>query len=361
MIVFVVDINPKIGAGHIMRCLALAQAARNNGVHSVFICAENNIQYAEKILQADFLLAGYPLQNTDQPPQQGLGELLAKHLVKSEHNFVFLDGYHYSAQFKQDLQQSCQQLAATLVQIDDNADCPPYLADYIVNPSVTSQTVPDYSNWLAMDKIIAGDEFRLLRQEFAEQPLIAAKERQDIVITMGGTDPLELTWPVIQACEKSFAESQQITVVIGQNYPHAEQLKAQINQLPEYINYVYAPENMAALFASAKFVISAAGSAQFELFSMQTPAILLVVADNQARNTLVAKQQGWVELLDCRDGLPDDELVWLINNMCNGDWLVKYQRILELQQGLSKPIAKGAENVLVQLFALNSSAKQEVE
>ncbi|WP_440903922.1 UDP-2,4-diacetamido-2,4,6-trideoxy-beta-L-altropyranose hydrolase [Catenovulum sp. SX2] len=351
MIVFVVDINPKIGAGHFMRCLALAQAAKNQQIDCVFICAESNIQYAEKILQADFLLAGYPSQKTELQPQQGLDELLAKYLDESSHKVVFLDGYHYAADFKQQLQQSCQQLAATLVQIDDNADCPPYLADYIVNPSVNLQTVPDYSNWLAMDKVIAGDEFRLLRQEFSEQALVAVDGRQGIVITLGGTDPLELTWPVIQACEKSLEQSQQISVVIGQNYPHAEQLKAQINQLPAHINYVYAPENMAALLASAKFVISAAGSAQFELFAMQTPAILLVVADNQVRNTEVAKKQGWVELLDCRDGLPGDELVCLISNMCNGDWLVKYQRILELQQELSKPIARGAENVLVWLLS----------
>ncbi|EWH09473.1 spore coat polysaccharide biosynthesis protein glycosyltransferase-like protein [Catenovulum agarivorans DS-2] len=349
MIVFVVDINPKIGAGHFMRCLALAQAAKKQRIDCVFICAENNIQFAEKMLQAEFLLAAYPLPKTERQAGDNLHKVLAKYLAKSAHNFVFLDGYHYAADFKQRLQQSCKQLAATLVQIDDNADCPPYLADYIVNPSVNSQTVPDYSNWLAMDKIIAGDEFRLLRQEFAEQSLVAANKRQGVVITMGGTDPLELTWLVVKACEKSLEKPQPITVVIGQNYPHAEQLKTQINQLPEHINYVYAPENMAALFASAKFVISAAGSAQFELFSMQTPAILLVVADNQVRNTEVAKKQGWVELLDCRDGLPDDELVWLINNMCNGDWLVKYQRILDLQQGLSKPIAKGAENVLVRL------------
>ena len=52
--------------------------------------------------------------------------------------------------------------------------------------------------------------------------------------------------------------------------------------------------------------VSAAGSSQFELACAGSPAILLVVADNQLDASLQAVQQGWCDVIDMRESKSHD-------------------------------------------------------
>ena len=42
VIIFRADGNPQIGSGHIMRCLSIADAAREQGIENCFLTAEED-------------------------------------------------------------------------------------------------------------------------------------------------------------------------------------------------------------------------------------------------------------------------------------------------------------------------------
>lgn len=345
-IVFQADASPAIGMGHLMRCIALAQAFIKNGAEVVFLVDSHTHEIAQSLPAFTFNQIEFDHQATTESGVDYLLKLMASHHILPD--LFILDGYHYSLLYREQLKSSLVKMNASLAIIDDNGGEKAgdlIHADIIINPTCLQNEPPDYASIAPFSRVLAGEKFRLLRQEFSEQPIIAYENRQGIVLTMGGTDPLNYSQYCLKVLQGMRLE-QPIRVLISKGFKYKTQLIKQIDCLPKNFSYVEQADNIAEIFANAKLVISAAGGTQFELYAMQTPAILLVSFDNQWRNSQAAKQQGWAEVLDCRQQIDFAQLKNAFTLIFDTAARQTMHKVMHSSQ------ANGAENVSQALLLL---------
>ena len=197
------DANVQIGTGHIMRCLALAQAWQDRGGKVTFIsrCESKKIQ--ERISDEGFDLLSlekpYPHPSDLVQTLRALSTIQQQPTIK---NWLVADGYHFDSMY----QKKIKEAGHKLLWIDDYGHTDHYYADIVLNQNVSAEEC-FYKKRETSTRLLLGTHYVLLRREFIqwqgwerEDPSIARK----VLITMGGSDPDNVTLKVIQALKKVF-------------------------------------------------------------------------------------------------------------------------------------------------------------
>ena len=112
MLVFRADGNANIGSGHVMRCLSIADAARDMGEESVFITASNDMETVISSRNYKNIIL-----NTNYKDIESENILSALNAYCSP--IVFVDSYYVSAQYLEKLWSYCNMHGGKLVYIDD--------------------------------------------------------------------------------------------------------------------------------------------------------------------------------------------------------------------------------------------------
>ncbi|MBV6624167.1 MAG: UDP-2,4-diacetamido-2,4,6-trideoxy-beta-L-altropyranose hydrolase [Rivularia sp. (in: Bacteria)] len=281
------DASTKIGTGHLMRCLALAQAWQDNQGQAVFFMA-SSVPAIEKRLQSE----GMKVIHTSVI--QGSSED-AVETVNIAHNlnaeWVVVDGYHFGSEYQKLIKES----GLHLLFIDDYGHANHYYADLVLNQNIHAHENL-YFNKESYTQLLLGTDYTLLRREFwqwrgwkRETPSVANK----ILVTLGGADPDNVTSKVIQGLQLVEGEELEVVVVVGGSNPHYEQLKTATKQSSFPIRLERNVTNMPELMAWADVAIASAGSTSWELAFMGLPSLVLILADNQRD---IAQKLGEIEV-----------------------------------------------------------------
>jgi UDP-2,4-diacetamido-2,4,6-trideoxy-beta-L-altropyranose hydrolase len=268
------DASAQIGAGHLMRCLALAQAWKDTGGQVAFITACQSESLLQRLKEE-----GFDIHLLARPyPDAGDWEYTKNILAAYPNAWVVLDGYHFDEVY----QQQVKELGHQLLVIDDMAHLKHYYADIILNQNLHAEQL-QYS-CEPYTRLLLGTRYVLLRREFLawkdckrEVPEVARR----VLVTFGGSDPENHTLKVIQALQRVDVPGLEATVVIGADNPHADELEAAARQSRIPIQLVHDAQNMPELMAWADVAVSSAGSTVWELLFLGTPTLALILADNQ--------------------------------------------------------------------------------
>lgn len=286
-----VDASTQMGTGHLMRCLALAQAWKDAGGRVVFITVCQSEELLQRLREENFNI--HILAHLQ--PHAGDWDY-AKHILAAYPGaWVVLDGYHFDETY----QQQVKKAGYRLLVIDDMAHLKHYYADIVLNQNLHAEQLQYPCE--PHTRLLLGTRYVLLRREF-----LAWKEwRRDIpevarrvLVTLGGADPENHTLGVIQALQRVDVPRLEATVIIGESNPHTDVLEATTRQSHIPIRLVYNAENMPELMAWADVAISGAGSTVWELAFMGLPMLLAVIADNQAANGELLRHKGGAVILD---------------------------------------------------------------
>jgi UDP-2,4-diacetamido-2,4,6-trideoxy-beta-L-altropyranose hydrolase len=274
-LVFRVNASIPIGTGHVMRCLALAQAWQDAGGQP-FFAMSTEAQALKSRLQSE----GMEVINLSV--QMGSAEdaketaTLAQHLGAT---WVVVDGYHFGAEY----QKIIKNFGLNLLFFDDYGHAAHYYSDIVLNQNI-SASESLYANREPYTQLLLGTRYALLRREFwqwrvwrREMPTQARK----ILVTLGGSDPDNVTLNVVQALQQVGIEGLEAVVVVGGSNPHYEQLQLAVAESGFPIRLERNVTNMPELMAWADVAITGGGSTTWELAFMGLPSIILVVADNQ--------------------------------------------------------------------------------
>ncbi len=299
-LLFRVDASTRMGTGHVMRCLALAQAWQDDGKQAIFVMATE-----ASALETRLRSENIEIEHLSVIP--GSVEDAKKTICFAQHietNWVVLDGYHFDAKYQETLKEA----ELKLLYIDDCGYANHYYADIILNQNICADENL-YLNREPYTQLLLGTRYALLRREFLqwrgwqrETPSVARK----VLVTLGGSDPDNATLKVIQALKQVDIENLEAMVVVGGSNPHYEKLSAAIRESPFPISLKRNVTNMPELMAWADIAIAAGGSTSWELAFMGLPSIVLVLADNQKEivNKLsklsAALNLGWHKDADCK-------------------------------------------------------------
>jgi UDP-2,4-diacetamido-2,4,6-trideoxy-beta-L-altropyranose hydrolase len=274
------DADTQIGSGHLMRCLALAQAWKELGGIVTFISACESESLKVRVSSEGFELI--PIEKPYPDPDDLNSTLEVRsamsHELSNTSPWLVLDGYHFTS----DYQKTIREKGYKLMVIDDMAHLDHYHANILLNQNIHASGL-NYSCDRDTVKLL-GCDYILFRSEFLKyqgwKREIPGKAKK-ILVTMGGSDPDNVTLKVIRALNSLSEPHLEVKIVVGPANPNIDSLEKELSISPSSFQLLPKVGNMPELMAWADMAVSAGGSTCWELAFMGLPAILIVTGDNQ--------------------------------------------------------------------------------
>ena len=269
------DASSGMGTGHVMRCLALAQAWQDTGGQAVFAMAESTEAIRVRLASESCnvgSISSAPASSGDI--QQTIG--IAR---ERDCEWIVVDGYQFGEEYQRGLKAS----GAKVLFLDDYGHGQQYSADIVLNQSVAASP-SFYSNRSEDTRLVLGPRYALLRREFSpwrdwkrKIPAVCAR----LLVSMGGSDEHNVTATAVHALCLMGAKGLQTTVLVGASNPYARNLQRQIDRSGQEIEIRTNVCNVGEIMAQADVAISAAGTTCWELCLLSLPSLLIDIADNQ--------------------------------------------------------------------------------
>lgn len=258
--------------GHLMRCLALAQAWRKQGG-----VVELGTTADEQLLSRWFS-EGITVHRMDCKQGSSADSLWTiRYARQSKACWVVADGYQFGAEYQYSLKSAALRLAL----LDDFGNSCGNWADVLINQN--SYATPSlYPTLQSGTSCLFGTKYALLRSEFTENdlavravPSVATR----LVVSLGGGDPHNITRIVLGVLKQ--IDHVEARVAIGAANLHFQTAPTNATQRNPGIRIETNIMDMRELMEWADFGIVAAGSICWELAFMGVPALGIVTAENQ--------------------------------------------------------------------------------
>lgn len=325
-IVFRTDASLEMGAGHVMRCLTLADALREQGAKCRFVCRAHQGHLADLIAargHACHLLSDVDLTVSDSSLahahwlvcgwEQDAAQTQAI-LADWQPDWLVVDHYALDARWERLMRPHVGNIMA----IDDLADRV-HDCDLLLDQNLGRQP-DDYRERIPSNcALLVGPHYALLRPEFAAMREYSLQRRQtpvlkQVLITMGGVDQPNATGRVLEALRQApLPDDCRICVVMGSKAPWLAQVEALATTLPWPTEVRVNVSNMAKLMANSDLAIGAAGGTAWERCCLGLPTFMLVIADNQREVAHHLLSAGAAAVCMLTDNMEVDMIDWLHN------------------------------------------------
>jgi UDP-2,4-diacetamido-2,4,6-trideoxy-beta-L-altropyranose hydrolase len=289
-VVFRVDASARMGTGHLMRCMALAEALQERGAQTLFVCREhegNLIATLRRkavpvtVLPAPTAPVGH--EGEDYAAWLGVSQAEdAEHTIEAlqgdKPDWLVVDHYGLDVEWEQCLRPH----VGKLLVIDDVAnrhhDC-----DVLLNQNYSAEGERRYTG-LVPDtcKVLLGPRYALLRREFRvirERFSPRSGDLRKILVFFTAGDDQGETLKAMQGIEL-YGKVERVDVVVGQSNPSNAEIAKKCNSLRW--GYHCQIDYMATLIAQADIVIGAGGSSNWERCALGIPAVVTILAEIQA-------------------------------------------------------------------------------
>ena len=340
MLIIRADASTTIGTGHIMRCIALAQAWQDQGGKVVFLLAHKPSALENKLRSQGMEVSYLSVEaGSDEDAQQTVD-----FIQQFAAQWVVVDGYHFWAAY----QKFIKDFGISLLFIDDYGHADHYFADLVLNQNIAANQ-DLYINRETYTKLLLGTEYALLRREFwkwRDWQRVVNPIASKILITLGGSDPDNVTLKVIQALNLLNKDNLEVNVVIGGSNPHYECLQREAADASSAISLHRNVSNMPELMAWADLAIAAGGSTNWELAFMGLPSIVITIADNQKAIVAELDRQGVIINLGWHQDVTIEQIGLVLRELI-GD---RHKREDMSQKGRKLVDGNGASRVASQML-----------
>lgn len=256
------DASVPIATGHVMRCLALAQAWQDAGGNVVFAMAESTAAIDTRLCSE-----GMEIVRLDAPPNSIEDAKQVSSLALDRHaEWVVVDGYRFDSDYQRNLKNA----GLKLLFVDDLGQCQRYFADLVLDQNVHANDGM-YANRESYTRLLLGPRYAMLRREFRGWRQWRRETRpigRNLLITMGGSDPDNLTRRLIDTLPKISVRDLEITVVAGGSNPQLSELQRAVTNSSVPIHLVGNASDMPELMAQSDIAIICGGGTLWELLYM---------------------------------------------------------------------------------------------
>ena len=283
------DAAPEIGFGHVVRCLALADAMRDNHNWQVdFAMMIGEIGFSQVHAK------GYAIYRAPRENLSGVeeGDWLCQVVTNSKPDVLLLDVRTY---LTTSAVQSIRESGVLIVTIDDPSERR-LVADLAFYPPVPQVEQMDWTGF-AGERYV-GWEWVLLRPEFAQarekklQELPRPKNSSPrILVTMGGSDPAGFTLTVLKALD-TLQEDFSVCVVLGNGFLHDQELNDWLKTAQRTYTIKRNVTDMAEVMIEAEIAVISFGVTAYELATIGVPAIYYCLTDDHAISASAFVKEG---------------------------------------------------------------------
>jgi UDP-2,4-diacetamido-2,4,6-trideoxy-beta-L-altropyranose hydrolase len=195
--------------------------------------------------------------------------------------------------------------------IDDLANRP-HDCDVLLNQNLLDDLENTYKELVPQQcRKLLGPRFALLRPEFRRaRETLRGRDGiiRRILVFFGGVDPTGETEKALEALEMLRRPDIAVDVVVGSNNPNGQKIEA-ICRGMNNVTFHQQISNMAELMAAADLAIGAGGTASWERCCLGLPAVVTIIADNQAESTRKLAQERRIILMgNSRELCPENYL-----------------------------------------------------
>jgi UDP-2,4-diacetamido-2,4,6-trideoxy-beta-L-altropyranose hydrolase len=318
-VVFRVDASTRIGTGHIMRCLNLAEALREQKVHTHFICRNHvgnlipllrreamNVTVLPVTMAPDAIhgenyqawLGATPVEDYEQTIEALNGE---------QPDCLVVDHYGLDVEWERKLRPN----AGRLMVVDDLAnrhhDC-----DLLLDQNYSVEGSHRYMGLVPLAcQLLIGPRYALLHSkysEFRKKPRVRDGRVERVLIFFGGSDPKNMTGLALDALLQIGLRNLHIDIVVGANNPYDEVLQKQSANRPQIKIHRMLPY-LADLMTQADLALGAGGVTTLERMCLGLPSIVLSIADNQRPGCEALSQAGAINYVGDVESIRIEDIV----------------------------------------------------
>lgn len=290
-VVFRVDASARIGTGHLMRCLTLAESLRERGAQLRFICREHTGNLIALLQQKAMPVTVLPASavidsNTCEDYAVWLGvtqaedaEQTIEALNGKKPDWLVVDHYGLDVEWERGLRQH----VSNLLVIDDLAnrrhDC-----DALLDQNYAAKGEQRYKDLVSDTcRMLLGPRYALIRPEYrAYRKTLGTRDGhvKRVLVFFGGSDPQNVTGMALEALSHPELKHLAVDVVVGANNPHRNSIEQQASHRQHTTVHESRP-HLADLMAQADIAVGAGGATTWERMCLGLPTVLVTIAENQ--------------------------------------------------------------------------------
>ena len=258
------------GFGNLKRCLILAGVLKKN--HKILFIVDNQRSAIKELKKKklQFIIKPQTL------PLSSEGSFITKIMRSINSEIVIVD----MREFSENITKQLKDYPIKSILLDD-AWCKNAYADVIFNGTLVLR----YHNYQKKNKnckIFVGTKYFIINQEFLKKRKkttdITDKTKYEIVVSMGGSDPDDLTFFVTKSL--LHLKNVKLKIILGPLYSKHAKL-ATIIKNKRNVQIISSPSKIWEKFAKADLAISNAGNTLFELAVLKIPTICIAAVEHQ--------------------------------------------------------------------------------
>jgi UDP-2,4-diacetamido-2,4,6-trideoxy-beta-L-altropyranose hydrolase len=304
------DASSRIGYGHIMRCLTLADELKKHASYASFICKSEQGNLIGFIRESGFKVYELP---TELDPIQD--SEYTKNLLENKigyPDYLIVDHYGLDLSWEEHLKPD----VGKIMVIDDLVNRK-HSCDIILNQNygVKAQEYdglipPECKKLIGSSYVLLRDQFKEIRKEIPRH----SGEVKKVFIFFGGADLTNETKKAIEAMMLLNRSTISLIVQIADSNPYQKEIAKLCASLPNAILYqqVY---DIAPLMAEADLAIGAGGSNTWERCCLGLPSIVMILAENQRPIVEKLSREGIVVNLGWFREVTPSSIAAIMNNL----------------------------------------------
>jgi UDP-2,4-diacetamido-2,4,6-trideoxy-beta-L-altropyranose hydrolase len=334
------DASNRIGAGHVMRCVALAQALLASGHDVVFVIREADGDLRDTVAERHgfdvFTLSADTTSETHMNDELADARQTLAALDTLPVDWVVVDHYGLGARWEAHIAATGPRILA----IDDYATRD-HACDLLLDHNIVKADA--YAAHVQPDTgLLLGPRYALLRPEFTRvsSEYDVPEAPRTIVVSFGGSDPTGQTTKTLDAIRLATCTPERVIAVTGRDHPDLDLLRTIAKEWPPLELHTFV-DDPAALLMNADLGIGAGGVSALERLAMGIPSIVLATADNQRRPAEALANEGAFLYLGPASTSDADALAAGIDTMSN-----QHLRLAMRRRGTAMLDGRGPERIV---------------
>ena len=359
-IIYRSDSSSKIGSGHVIRSLTLAEELKKKGVEITFISRahkgnlnkfihKKGINVVELSKPKNYIFSKKNILEEDYKAWLGVSEEQDANetltvIGDKRPEWLIVDHYSIGEKWEKKMRPYVKNIMAI-----DDLDNRPHDCDLLLDQNYSSNDsarykgkIPDKANCMF------GPKFALLHPEYQKirQNLRLRNGKvKKVLIYFGGSDPQNLTSKTLQAFSQLELESIFLDVVIGLNHPNKREIETFCKYRKSSRCQTMLP-NLAELMAEADLFIGAGGTTTWERLCLGLPSIVITTGKNQELTSKALYKDGYIQYIGAVEKVTVKMIAESIRHIINSP------KVLERQSNNGKALVDGlgVQRVLKELL-----------